>query len=753
MPIKKLISKALINRHGEGRLLTLLFHKVPRKADPFCPDDLDAQQFEQIIAFLAGHFSVLPLEEATKRMQAGTLPARAAAITFDDGYPEWFETAVPLLEQYRLPASFFITTEQFSGIPLWHERISHAVMALPDGELMLREANVGPMPILDGSLATRIQLIRQLQEVLKYRSLEERGVAIAELEACAVKPIRKPGLFLPEHVVQLRDKGFSVGAHTVAHPILARTAPEVARREIAQSREELEAILREPVRIFAYPNGRPNIDYGTEHVQMVKEAGYSLAVATCWGAASKETDVFQLPRFTPWATSAWRIALQLYRNMKVVPETVSAPKRAVVSPNFKQPQGVESKRILMTAFHFPPQAGSSGILRTLNFVKYLPRSGWEPMVLTAHPRAYEETRDDLLKSIPEGTRVIRAQALDAARHLSIRRKYLRLCALPDRWSSWWIGAMRAGKEAIRQHKPDVIWSTYPISTAHLIGASLARWSGLPWVADFRDPMINNNYPTDRLQRRAWKALEARVLRDATLCIFTTERAAEVYRARYPESAERCRVIENGYDEEAFQGVTPVRNGVSENTLLLLHSGIIYPKDRDPGPFFKAVSTLIAAGRIPRERLCIRFRAPHHADEVAALAQTYGLGDVVDVAPPIPYRAAIAEMLAADLLLVFQGSAFNAQIPAKIYEYVRAMRPILALVDPAGDTASQLKKFQGVYFADIRLPEEIEAAMSVWYSKSDDGTGDPSELMKNLDLVRKYSRESHAQNLAKLLHAL
>ena len=139
-------------------------------------------------------------------------------------------------------------------------------------------------------------------------------------------------------------------------------------------------------------------------------------------------------------------------------------------------------RILMVAYHFPPLAGSSGIQRTLRFAKYLPEFGWEPLVLTAHPRAYERTSNDQLSEIPADTIVVRAQAFNTARHMSICGKYPGFLARPDRWVSWLPGAFFAGMAMIKRYKPDVIWSTYPIGTAHLIGEALHRHSGLPWVA-------------------------------------------------------------------------------------------------------------------------------------------------------------------------------------------------------------------------------------------------------------------------------
>src|SRR4051812_4300835 len=123
------------------------------------------------------------------------------------------------------------------------------------------------------------------------------------------------------------------------------------------------------------------------------------------------------------------------------------------------------KRILMVAFHFPPMRGSSGIQRTLRFAKFLPEFGWDPIVLTARPHSYPETDDANLADVPKTICVHRAWGLDAARHLSIRGRYPTSLASPDRWKSWWLGAVPAGYRLARRVKADVIWSTYPIATA------------------------------------------------------------------------------------------------------------------------------------------------------------------------------------------------------------------------------------------------------------------------------------------------
>ncbi len=726
----------LFNVVAHGKLTVLLFHKVPRQRHPLASTELDLAGFERVLQTTMRLFNILPLEDALTALRAGNLPPRAACITFDDGYPDWLKGVVPVLQKHNAHATFFITSGQFSGLPMWNERILHAVAAAPGALPELQLGIPGVPPLGFASDTERHNTIRQLDRALKYQAPQDKERLLLGLERHTGHNAARVPVMCGADLRALHAKGFGIGGHAVTHPILSRCTPEQAYQEIAGAREALEALVRGKVLAFAYPNGIPHQDFGPEHIDMVKRAGYTSAVTTHRGAATAETSRFQIPRFTPWGPSAAKIDLQFARNFLQKP-TLLAEAEA------------PGKRVLMVAFHFPPQAGSSGILRTLNFVKYLPQFGWQPSVLTAKPKAYVEQRNDLVASIPQQTRMTRAMALDAARHLSIFGKYPRIFALPDRWSSWWLPAVVGGMREIRRERPGLIWSTYPISTAHLIGATLARLSGLPWVADFRDPMVSADYPADRWQRGLWRWLEARVLRQAVACVFTTERAAIEYAQRYPACAHKCKVIENGYDEEAFTHATPNRRGAPETTRLMLHSGLIYPQDRDPSTFFAAVRALLDEGRLDQGALCIRFRAPQHGEEVMACARAQGVDACVEIAPPLPYQEAIAEMLAADLLLVFQGSHFNAQIPAKIYEYLRAHRPLLAVLDPAGDTASKLKQFSGTYIADIANPHFICREMERYLGRSPSEPCDQERLAR-LAEVGRYSRISQSSLLADCL---
>jgi peptidoglycan/xylan/chitin deacetylase (PgdA/CDA1 family)/glycosyltransferase involved in cell wall biosynthesis len=728
--------RPVFRRLGAGKLTILTFHKVPLTAHPLAPGEVTLATFERVLKLALEVFQILPLTEALAALKANRLPPAAACITFDDGYPDWLQGPIPLLQKHQAHATFFITTGQFHGEPMWNERILHAIAAAPSHAQALEFQGVACRPLLFDTPNHRTQTIQTLDMLLKYQPPEKKERLLAQLEAHAGVSRTHAPVMSADDVRAIHAMGFGIGAHSVSHPILSMCTPAQALQEMAGARESLEAIIRAPVSAFAYPNGIPGQDFTAEHVAIAKQAGYSCALTTQAGVATAETPLFQVPRFTPWGPEPLRMVWQLARNFREPPKLVE-----------ELPSG--KRKVLMVAFHFPPQAGSSGILRTLNFVKYLPRNGWQPTVLSAHPRAYVECRDDLLKSIPPETRVVRAQALDAAKHLSIKGKYPGWFALPDRWASWWLGGLVAGLRIIREQKPDVIWSTYPIATAHLIAYSLAKRTGLPWIADFRDPMINGGYPSNRLQRKTWQWLESRVFQQATRCVFTTERAAQLYRSRYPAQAHKCLVIENGYDEEAFEGNAPQRTGVPEGGILMLHSGIIYPQERDPSAFFAAVRAWLDAGGADASKLIIRFRAPYHGDEVAQLAALHGLTANVEIAPPVPYQVAIAEMLGADLLLVFQGSSFNAQVPAKIYEYLRTGNPVLGLVDPAGDTAKKLAEFKRVGLADIQSPQAIQAVLEEWYeSRKDEGAADASAF--NIQTIRSNSRLSHAMRLASVL---
>ena len=406
------------------------------------------------------------------------------------------------------------------------------------------------------------------------------------------------------------------------------------------------------------------------------------------------------------------------------------------------------KRVLMIAYHFPPLRGSSGIQRTLRFAKYLPEFGWQPIVLTIDPRAYEFVGDDQLQDVHPDVGVYRAPGLDTARQLSIRGRYPAFLARPDRWKSWWLGGVPMGLALVRKLRPDALWSTYPIATAHAIGNTLQRITRIPWIADFRDPMAQDGYPPDPRTWASFKKIEENVAARAARLVFTTPSARRTYDARYGSGTpERFVLIENGYDEETFPDTNVDAAPLDAATRTLLHSGIVYPDERDPSALIAALQQLKRSGTLKVHPLRVRFRAAVHDDLLRSLARKHDVEDMVEIAPPLPYRDAICEMTRADGLLVLQAANCNEQIPAKLYEYIRSGRPIVALTDAAGDTAATLRDagFAGIAPLDdanaiTRLLERYLASPGSF------------RAAEGQDVTR-HSRRSRAGELAALLNAV
>jgi glycosyltransferase involved in cell wall biosynthesis len=407
------------------------------------------------------------------------------------------------------------------------------------------------------------------------------------------------------------------------------------------------------------------------------------------------------------------------------------------------------RRILLVAFHFPPLAGSSGIQRTLGLVRHLGAFGWEPIVLSASPRAYERTAQDLLSEIPPSVLVERSFAVDTARHLTVFGKYPGVLARPDRWVSWRWSAVSAGLRLIRRYRPQVIWSTYPIATAHLIASELNRRTGLPWVADFRDPMAQDGYPADHKTWRSFKDIEERAAARAARLVFVTPGAMNMYATRYPATPrDRFVVVENGYDEGFFEDAAKLTTAPPDQAhrVTLLHSGIVYPSERDPAALFAALSRLRNRGVLRADNFRIRFRAPVHEALLARLAFETGTADLIEVLPSIPYREALAEMLQADALMVMQGANCNEQIPAKVYEYLRAGRPILGLADPVGDTAGLLRHAGVRQIGKLEDSDAVESALSEFVEAVRAGRAHPPEK----SVVAASSRRARTGELAAVL---
>ncbi len=412
-----------------------------------------------------------------------------------------------------------------------------------------------------------------------------------------------------------------------------------------------------------------------------------------------------------------------------------------------------TKRILMIAYHYPPVLGSSGIQRTLKFSRYLPEFDWEPIILTVHPRAYPNIDNDYVDD--QQTKVYRAFALDAAKHLSLMKRYPRLVALPDRWSSWMLGAIPTGIYLIKKYKPDVIWSTYPIATAHFIGYCLHRMSKIPWISDFRDPMVNRGFSVEPLVRHTYQWIDRNVVYHSHRVVLTTPNVIQDYRSRYPElPAEKFTCIENGYDEEIFRTVEKKASldtgtEIKDQRFVLLHSGIIYSSERDPIQFFEALSLLLQQKLIGNNNLKVVLRATFNDDYITELIKQYQLESIVFLEPLVSYEDALSEMLTVDGLLIIQAANCNSQIPAKLYEYLRARKPILALTDANGDTAMKLSGLGFNTIAQLDSKEDIAQKLLQFIQA---GKTQSTQCVP-MEKIILNSRSARTKELALLLNAV
>ena len=300
-----------------GRLTVLIFHRVVPQLDLIFPGEMHAARFDQVCGWLKHWFNVLPLDVAVQQLRYERLPERACCITFDDGYADNLHVAAPILRKHGLSAAFFVATGFLDGGRMWNDTVVEAVRHCSAPRLALDA--YGEFT-LDSPTARR-DAIGKLLNQIKYLPVAERIEVTEHIAAQAGVDPDRHLMMTSDEVRRLRAEGMLIGAHTLTHPILAKLPPEEARREMLESRRFLQDLLGERIGLFAYPNGRPGVDYLPEHPRMAEDLGFDAAVSTHWGAAGPLSDSFQIPRFTPWDRSPGRFGLRLVQNLLKKPPT------------------------------------------------------------------------------------------------------------------------------------------------------------------------------------------------------------------------------------------------------------------------------------------------------------------------------------------------------------------------------------------------------------------------------------------------
>ena len=398
------------------------------------------------------------------------------------------------------------------------------------------------------------------------------------------------------------------------------------------------------------------------------------------------------------------------------------------------------KKILMVAAEFPPCL-SAGVQRTYHFAENLLRQGWEPYILSADTRIYRSLDSNTKVSVKISKNVTRSFALDVSRHLAIKGKYFGVLENPDRFAPWYYQGWRDGLNLVRDNQIDVIWSTYPISTAHRIAFKIAQKSGIPWIADFRDPMHAHVDVSAEVTGKA-KRIDKATVENADALVFATEKMKELYMSAYPHvSGEKFHVIENGYNEKIFEGITRTRE--SSEVFHLLYSGALYPQGRNPLPLFQALANLKKCEEISSKNFRLVFRGAGTGEQYSEIIKELSVEELVCFLPSVNFVESIQEMKNADALLVLQGEIFNNQIPGKVYEYIAARVPMLALVGKEGATEQLLSSYPSAFLAgegDVEMiRKQLIGVLSYNYQEGGD--------------ITAYSRQAKSMQLMKLVNRL
>jgi glycosyltransferase involved in cell wall biosynthesis len=414
-------------------------------------------------------------------------------------------------------------------------------------------------------------------------------------------------------------------------------------------------------------------------------------------------------------------------------------------------------RVLIVAFYFPP-AGGGGVQRVLKLCRDLADLDFQVDVLAPDDPRFSARDPELVSAIPAGTTVHRApyrgssgetptarlaRTHGAARVALHARLAGRRLLLPDPEVAWLPDAVRVGARVIREREIDVVLTTSPPSSAHLIGAALQRRTGVRFVADLRDSWLAN--PHRRYERRAVRAkraVEERIARrvlgraDAITAVtpFIAREGAQLARPGTPVT-----VVPNGCDFDDFDGLAYTR----AERLVILHAGSFFGQ-RSPRPFLEAVAAL------DDPRVVARFLGDlRPADRDWALA--LGLGDRLQIDGFRPHRETLAAMKAADVLLLLvprAGGRGLSVLSGKVYEYLASERPVLALVPPEGAAADLLRETGAAWIAD---PDDPDAILAALRSARDAWVGDTlSERTLDATWRQRLDRRTRAVEMAKVL---
>lgn len=316
--ILKAISVALplvLQTKGKQHLSILIYHRVLPEYDFMRPSEPTIKEFDWQMSLVSRYFTPLSLARALELMDRGELPENAICVTFDDGYADNESCALPILKKWNIPATVFVATGFINGGRMWNDTVVETIKCA--GEYIdLRKVGLDEYTFND-SQSKRI-VAQKILTKIKHREVEHRAEAVDFIESLAEQLLPNDLMATDQQILNLEAAGVEIGGHTVNHPILAKLNDRHAQQEIVDGKKHLETIIGKKLRYFAYPNGKLGDDYLESQVRIVKEAGFEAAVSTTWGVSARNSDRFQLARFTPWDKRSGKFLLRLLLNQKSV---------------------------------------------------------------------------------------------------------------------------------------------------------------------------------------------------------------------------------------------------------------------------------------------------------------------------------------------------------------------------------------------------------------------------------------------------
>ncbi len=399
------------------------------------------------------------------------------------------------------------------------------------------------------------------------------------------------------------------------------------------------------------------------------------------------------------------------------------------------------RRLLIVTYHFPPSS-ASGSFRMLGFARHLPQYGWRPIVVAPPLLPWEPVDWDLCGRIPDDVTVNYVRYPDGLLTWPIRK-----FAYDAAWLPWALGACR---RAVLAYRPDAVLTSGPPHWVHALGLHLRRGHALPWVADFRDPWVAGNWFSAWWDiGRGWRAqlaarIERAVAAAADAVIANAPLAGEAFRAAYPAHDSKVRLITNGYDRETFED--PLPRPPTHDAIEIIHTGSIYP-GRDLRPFLDAVRDLRCKGSLLGRPLWVGFFGSYSGPyDLGGEIRRRNLDGMVRILGQVPYTEALRTMRKADILLLIDHPHRRLGVPAKLYEYIGACRPVLALGEHGGDLEWALHESGVVHrIANPSSSAEIKRALVALVDEASTGRGTPPD-----DRRLKFTREQLAGDLARLL---